>query len=346
MRKNKIKSSPLTLGDRTVIEIRYRDGISIRNIAKEINRNPSTVSREINGRPPMGTGKYIAYISHKKALLRIKKRGNKHKLVKNKDLKDFVINHMKIGWSPEQISLDLTKKYPKDKNMRISHEAIYQYVYAQIHRKGNGNVKKGCIDLRIYLIRRRKRRAKKGFRKAQRLARSISLPSIDDRPAIVNTRSRLGDWEDDLIVSKINKHCVKSVNERKSGVVFFGKATNRTAEICDQVLINKLKNIPFNYLCTLTRDNGSENKAFKNVEKKVKIKVYFAHPYHSWERGSNENLNGLLRRFFPKGTDWNKVTKEELAKAEYLINNRPRKRLNGQTPVEVFFKETGVVLYS
>lgn len=253
---------------------------------------------------------------------------------------------MKLGWSPEQISIRLSVDYEKDKNMRTSHEAIYQYVYAQIHRGGNGTVKKGCEDLRKYLIRRHKRRAKKGFRKAQRAERKDSLPSIENRPEIVEKRSRIGDWEDDLIVSKKSKDCVKSVNERKSGIVLFGKTKNSTAKVCDKVLFNKLNIIPPKYLNTLTRDNGSENKEYENVEKELNIKVYYAHPYHSWERGSNENCNGLLRRFFPKGTDWSKITDKEIAKAEYLINTRPRKRFGGQTPAEVFFKKTGVALFS
>ena len=346
MRKNKRRNSPLTLRERAIIEVRYRDGNSIRSIAKEIEKNPSAVSREIGGKPPKGVGKYIADVSHRKALERIAKRGNKYKLDKNEDLKEYVINKMKLGWSPEQISLRLSLDYKRDKTMRASYEAIYQYVYAQIHRGGNGTVKKGCADLRKYLIRRHKRRAKKGFRKAQRAERRDSLPSIEDRSKIVEKRSRIGDWEDDLVVSKKSKDCIKSVNERRSGIVLFGKAEDRTAKICDKVLFNKLSVIPLKYLNTLTRDNGGENKEYENVEKELDIKVYYARPYHSWERGSNENCNGLLRRFFPKGTDWSKITDKEIAQAEYLINTRPRKRFNGQTPAEVFFKETGVALFS
>lgn len=276
MRKNKKKNSPLTLRERTIIEVRYRDGNSIRNIAKEVGKNPSTVSREIAGKPSVGIGKYIADVSHREALQRIAKRGNKYKLDKNEDLKEYMINKMKIG----------------------------------------------------------------------RVERRSSLPSIESRPKIVEKRSRIGDWEDDLVVSKKSKDCIKSVNERKSGIVLFGKTKNGTAKICDKVLFNKLSVIPSKYLNTLTRDNGGENKDYENVEKELNIKVYYAHPYHSWERGSNENCNGLLRRLFPKGTDWSKVTDEEITKAEYLINTRPRKRFNGQTPAEMFFKETGVALFS
>jgi IS30 family transposase len=317
----------------------------MRKIAEELDRNVSSVSREIDGRPRRGIGKYIADVAHRKALKRIEKRGNISKTESNEDLKDYVVAKLKIGWSPEQISIRLPIDYPEDKTMRISHEAIYQYVYSQIHRNGHGTVKKNCEDLRMFLPRKRKRRMKKGFRKAQKLERKDSLPSIEDRPKIVEKRKRIGDWEDDLLVSKKSKVCVKSANERKSGIVFFGKTDNRTAKSSDKVLFEKLDKIPSKYLKTLTRDNGSENKEYEKVERRLKLSIYFAHPYSSYERGSNENCNGLFRRYFPKGTDWSKVRDEEISQAEYLINTRPRKRHDGLTPAEVFYKETGVALF-
>ena len=228
--------------------------------------------------------------------------------------------------------------------MRISYETIYQYVYSLVHRGGHGKVKDGCEDLRPYLPRKRKRRMAKGFRQAQKAARTANLPSIDDRPAIVDTRTRIGDWEDDFLVSKASKPCIKSVNERMSGIVFFGKTHDGTAMAGDLVLFEKLASIPSPYLKTLTRDNGSENKDYETVQTNLGLKVFFAHPYHSWERGSNENCNGLLRRFFPKGTDWSTISDEEIARAEYLINSRPRKRLGGLTPYEYFYQKTGVAL--
>ncbi len=122
------------------------------------------------------------------------------------------------------------------------------------------------------------------------------------------------------------------------------KIKNGTSEESTKVVCERLKNIPSPYLKTLTRDNGSENMGWQEIEKGLNLKVYFAHPYSSWERGSNENLNGLVRRFFPKKTDFAKVTDEEISKVEYLINSRPRKRFGGLTPYEVFFKMTGVLL--
>lgn len=340
-KQGKITRKPLTLRERIEIEKLYYYGESISNIAKKLKRQRSTIYREINGSPRTGIGRYRADVSHDKALKRISKRGNKRILDKNEELKNHVIAKLKEGWSPEQIAGRLKKvDYPDDKSMHISYEAIYQYIYAQIHREGNGKVKKGCIDLRMYLPRRHKRRATKGARKAKKLERRASLPSIDERPDIVDKRTRVGDWEDDLVVSRASKACVKSISERKSGVVFFLKISNKTAKEADNALVEKLKKIPSPFRLTLTRDRGTENMNWEYVKQALDIDVYFAHPYHSWERGSNENNNGLLRRYFPKGTDFAKISDEELARVEYLLNTRPRKRLGFKTPAEVFYEES------
>lgn len=144
--------------------------------------------------------------------------------------------------------------------MRISYEAIYQYVYAQVYRGGHGHMKPGCEDLRSYLPRRHNRRMAKGFRKAQKAERKAGIPSIEDRPEVVEERSRIGDWEDDFLVSRSSKVCIKSTNDRMSGIVFFGKTTDGTAKSGDLVLFEKLNQVPPQYRKTLTRDNGSETQ--------------------------------------------------------------------------------------
>ena len=248
MSKIKKNKSPLTLYERTIIEVRYRDGYSMRDIAKELDRNVSTISREIDGKPPNGIGKYIADVAHRKALKRIENRGNISKVKKKRKLKEYIVRKLKLGWSPEQISLRLFIDYPKDKTVHISYESIYQYIYSQIN--SNGKVKKNCEELRIYLPRKRKKRMKKGFRQVRKLYQ-IKVPSIDDRPEVVDKRKRIGDWEDDYLVSKKSKVCVKSTNERKSGIVFFGKTKDGTAKAGDRVLFEKLRVIPKRYLKTL-----------------------------------------------------------------------------------------------
>lgn len=339
--KKKRRFNQFTLNDRIRIEIRYRDGWSLREIGKELDggKTAGSVCREIGGKPRKGIGKYQAHITHENALS--KRYGKKGIRLKNDLIRDYVVEKMKLGWSPEQISIRLPIDY---KGESISYEAIYQYIYAQVYRGGNGIVKKGCEDLRMYLVRRHHKRAKKGFRKAQKLERIGSLPSIEDRPVEVEKRIVVGHWEDDCIVSKQSLPRMKSINERVSGMVFLGKMQNGTSIESSRVVCEKMKSIPSPYRKTLTRDRGSENMSWKDIEKRLDMKVFFAHPYCSCERGSNENLNGLVRRFFPKKTDFAKVTDEEILKVEYLLNTRPRKRFGGKTPIEVLLELTGVAI--
>lgn len=330
--------------ERVIIENRYCiDRKSLSVIAKELERPKSAISREIDGKPRIGQGKYSAYRAQQASEEKRKKQGRQSKLV-HEPLKEYVISKLKLGWSPEQIMLRLPIDYPKDKKMRISYEAIYQFVYSQVHRDGNGTVKKNCEDLRKYLTRRHTRRQKKGLRKARRLERKLSLPSIENRPKEVEKRKVIGHWEDDTLVSRQSKVRIKSINERVSGLVFFGKTTDGTAEECDKVVLDKLKDIPATFRKTLTRDRGTENTGYETIEKELSMDCFFAHAYCSQERGSNENANGLLRRYFPKKTDFAKITNEEISKVERLINSRPRKRHCGLTPYEVFYQKTGVAL--
>ena len=332
--------SQLTLPERINIEIHYRDGKDFYQIASVLGngRTAGTILREVAGKPRRGLGKYQAYVSHERALER--RYGKKTVRLKSELIRVYVKEKMKLGWSPEQISIRLPIDFPGNE---ISHEAIYQFVYAQIKRGGNGRVKDDCEDLRPYLVRRHARRQKKGFRQAQRAERPL-LPSIDERPSIVEKRKRIGDWEDDTMVSKQSKVRIKSINERSTGVVFFGKMTDGTATESTRVVCERLKDIPSPYLKTLTRDRGTENLDWVAIEKELSIDVFFAHAYCSQERGSNENLNGLFRRFFPKKTDFAKVTDEEIRRVEYLINTRPRKRFGGKTPLEVLLERTGVAI--
>lgn len=331
----------LTLDERIKIEIEYQGGSSFREIAKVLGngRSASAVCREIGGRPRRGLGKYQAYVAHNKACDRREERGKRPRL-KNALIRAYTKAQMKLGWSPEQISLRL----PIDcKGQEISYEAIYQFVYAQIHREGNGALREGCEDLRQYLPRRQKRRATKGVRKGQKTERPI-LPSIEDRPKEVDKRREIGHWEDDTMVSRKSTGRFKTINERVSGLVFIEKMKNGSAEESNRAVVKRLNSVPFPYRLTLTRDRGTENFGYKEIEEVLNLSCFFAHPYCSYERGSNENVNGLIRRYFPKGTDLAKITDREVAHVEYLLNTRPRKRLDGLTPYEVFFKETGVAL--
>ena len=338
--------SRIVYRDRVIIENRYCvDRKSVKEIALELKRHSTSITREIDGKPRIGRGKYSADIAQANAEKRAGKQGRKKKFI-YASLKTYTIARLKLGWSPEQIEMRLPIEYPKDLRMRISYEAIYQYVYDQVHRGGNGKVKKGCEDLRPYLTRRHTRRQTKGLRKAQKAERMESLPSIEERSKEADDREVVGHWEDDTMVSRQSKSRIKSVNERVSGIVFFGKTNDGTTKVCDSVVIERLSEVPEKYRKTLTRDRGSENLGYESVERELNISCYFAHPYCSQERGSNENTNGLFRRYFPKGTYFGKITDQQVSEVEYLINSRPRKRLGGLTPYEVFYQITGVALDS
>ena len=338
--KQKRHFNQLNLNDRIKIEVRYRDGWSLRKIAEYLGngRTAGSICREIDGKPRKGRGKYQAHINHEKALNR--KTNKKNLRLKNELIRNYAVEKLKLGWSPEQISIRLPIDH---RGQTISYEAIYKYIYGQIHREGNGMVKRGCEDLRKYLSRRHTRRQKKGFRKARRLERMI-LPSIENRPNEADLRKKIGHWEDDTIVSRQSLTRIKSINERVSGVVFLGKMLNGTNEESTRVVCERLSVVPSPFRKTLTRDRGFENMGYKEIETSLNISCFFAHSYCSYERGSNENLNGLVRRFFPKKTDFAKVSDEEIQRVEYLLNTRPRKRFGGKTPLEVLLEKTGVAI--
>ena len=348
-KSKKKRREPFTRMDtheRSIIEVRYcTDGKSLRAIARELGRSPNAVREEIGGRPRNGSGRYKAVRAQGEADERLRKRGRKKNLT-HPPLMAYVRKKLQLGWSPEQIALRLPVDFPDNTSMRVSHETIYVHIYDQISRLGHGTVKAGCEDLRPLLPRRRKRRMTKGMRKARTLERTIRLPSIEDIPEEVKERSVIGHWQGDTLVSRKSTVRVKSVNELTSGVVFFEKTKDGTAAVCNEATVRRLQEVPEKYRRTLLQDRGDENMRWETVEKETGISCYFAHPYASYERGSNENTNGLLRRYFPKGTDFDKIKDRDSKRAEYLINSRPRKRLGGLTPYGVFYHMTGVLLES
>lgn len=345
---NERGASPLSLMERCVIETRWcKDGKSVTAISVELKRNKSSVSRELAGKPRRGAGRYRADAAHRKAQSRIGKRGNISKTARFPNLKSYIEDKMiNEGWSPEQISIRLPHEHAKNADMRIATETIYQEIYRRVNRGGNGAVKKGMTDLRPHLVRRHKKRARKGFRKAQRVEREASLPSIELRPAVVDRRIQVGHWEDDTMVSKQSTSRLKTINERVSGVILIGKMKDGSIAESNRSVQERLGMLPEKYRKTLTRDRGSENLGWKEIQSSLNILIYFAHAYASYERGSNENGNGLIRRRYPKKTDFASVSEEDLCALERKLNSRPRKRHGGLTPEEVFFRATGVAIYS
>ena len=299
---------------------------SVRSIARRLGRSPASVSREITKNQPLQR-RYSPRVANERALAKRKKRGRKLRL-KNQTIRRYVIKKLKNGWSPEQIA----GRMKLEGIGSISHEAIYQYIYARVYRGGNGYMRPGYPDLRQYLKRRHKKRAKKGMRKGERIFRPKG-PSIEDRPMIVDLRTRIGDWESDTIASKNNETGLNSLSERTSGLLLLTKLKDKTACATREVITRRLNGLP---QFTLTADNGPENQEWRELEAETDLDVYFAHPYCSGERGHNENDNGLVRWYEPKKTDFTLVSEEEIAGVEYALNTRPRKRLGYRTPLEVF----------
>ena len=298
---------------------------SARHIAVELSRSPSSITRELRRNFPKEHKVYTPRLAHERALYKRKRRGREERL-KTAIVRSYVVSHLKLGYSPEQISGTIKK----EKVGSISHEAIYQYVYSQVHRNGWGGLRKNKEDLRPYLRRKQKRRTHKGLRKTTKLER-ICGKSIDIRPFIVEARRRLGDWEGDTVESCDHKPGINTLVDRKSGYVLITKVTDKTSSSTVEVM-KRLNSFPRH---TVTLDNGPENTNWKDMEETTNASVYYAHPYHSWERGTNENTNGLIREYFPKKTDFTQVSDEEIAKVEYILNSRPRKRLNWSTPLQV-----------
>lgn len=326
-----MKYQHLTIEDREKIQLGLWAKKSIRAIAKDIGRPPSCVFREMKRNIPPTTNKYNPRVSHERALLKRTYRGRKLHL-KSGFIRRYVVVGLKKGLSPEQISGRLTLEYPKE---TISHEAIYQFIYSQVHRNGYGYMKPGYLDLRPYLKRRHKRRGQKGMRTVQRVFRPKG-PSIDDRPKEIETRQTVGHWETDSVVSKKSKVGLNTLVERKTGLVFITKINNLKAQTTKHVVVERLSSVPEQARKTVTSDNGFENFQYDRVMIELGILWFFAHPYHSWERGTNENTNGLIRWYFPKGTDFATITDETIKVVEDALNNRPRKRLGWKTPLEAF----------
>jgi len=320
-----MKYKHFTIEEREKIQELFWQKASIRVIAKAIKRSASSVSRELRRNFPAEHRVYTPRLAHAKALLKRKNRG-RHDRLKNEDIRTYVVSHLKQRWSPEQI----TGCIKRDINQVISHEAIYQYIYAQIRQ--DGSLRFDSQDLRIYLRRKRKRRLGKGFR-ATKCMRLLPGKSIDERSVAVRSRARTGDWETDTVESCNHKPGINTLVDRRTGLVLITKLVSKKSISTSRAITQRLHGLPVH---TITSDNGSENQNWKEVEALTGALWYFANPYHSWERGTNENTNGLIREYFPKKTDFAKISDAEIRAVEYALNTRPRKRLNYLTPLEAF----------
>jgi IS30 family transposase len=306
--------------ERIVLEKLFRSNIRQKKIAQILNRHKSTISKEL-ARNKDKNGNYLVKIAKKKLKKRRTKANQKFKKMTSKSvLKQYVIRKLKKYWSPQQIAAKLSQK-----EHGICHETIYQFVYNE------------RPDLRKYFrAKKGKYRRRHGTVDREKNREEANKRRIDTRPKTVEKRTRIGDWEGDTIKGGDRKSAILTHVERKSGYLIANRLERAFAEKVRTTTIAEFSKLPKNKLHTITYDNGCEFAEHETTEMWLKTAIYFAYPYHSWERGTNENTNGLLRQFFPKGTDFTKITDFDLQTAVKLINNRPRKRLQYHTPQEVF----------
>lgn len=319
----------LTILEREVIAQMYYSKKSLGEIAKRLGRAKSTISREIKRNAVGGVFHYLAVWAQSRAWRRRKDaKGRLPDKMDNPRLKNYVLAKLDKTWSPEQIAGRISQDFPKDRRMRISHETIYQWIKAEKQQGGK-------LHKRLRQSHRKRRRRYGSSPKTGQIPGRVD---IDQRPSVVDDRGRFGDWESDTVEGKGKSGYLVTHVERKSRYLLAAMVGDKRAETVNQGTFRIFRKIPTRLRKTMTVDNGREFTKFKDVEKRLELDVYFAHPYSSWERGLNENTNGLLREFFPKGTDFSKLTHQAVAKAVKQINNRPRKCLNFRTPCEVLSK--------
>lgn len=310
--------------ERTELAILLRAGHKQSQIARLLGRHPSSVSREIR-RNSSKEGRYNCWLAKRNAKAkRLNANKRFRKLRHNKKLRRYIERKLKKYWSPEQIAGRLRLRYGKT---IICHETIYQFIY-----KYREDLKK--------LLRCQKGKYKKryGTKKRGRAREEAKKKRIDTRPEVIDKRERLGDFEGDTIVGSGRKERILTHVDRKSGYLLADLLKKALAEAVKDKAAGRFRYLPKAKKHTVTYDNGHEFSAYELIERETGMDVYFAYPYHSWERGTNENTNGLLRQFFPKKSSFSEVTQEDLEKVVNLINHRPRKRLGYLTPHEVFIK--------
>jgi IS30 family transposase len=301
-------------------------GLKAGPIARGIGRAPSTVTRELLVNPD----EYSAGAAMKSAYRRASSRkSGKSKLAGHSPLRSAVVRLLLGKWSPEQVSAKLREEYPDDMTMRISDEAIYDHVYLL----PRGELKSSLIKV---LRQERKHRRKRRGAEGETRGKIADMLSIEERPAEVADRIIPGHWEGDLVVGKRGGSAVGTLVERTTRHLILVPLKSRDAISVRRGFAKAVQTLPKELKLTLTYDQGKEMAEHKKFTVSTGVKVYFAHPHSPWERGTNENTNGLLRQYFPKGTDFTKITTRELRAAQRSLNGRPRKTLNWKTPQEAF----------
>ena len=318
----------LTSHERDVLAVLRSNGQSLRQIAAVLRRAPSTLARELRrNAPPIYTGYYLAHKAHQRAETR-NCLAHQRRRLKHARLRRYVAQRLRAGWSPELLAGRWTRRHPDD---AISHEAIYQWVYAEARH------------LVPSLVRAHRRRTRRGYSRRHQTTHIPARVSIRQRPAHVLRRRQVGHWETDTMISRASAVALQVTVERKTRYTRLARLPRKGAHEMSVALTRRLSHYPPWVRLSLTYDNGSENTEHGRTNRVLQTRSYFCEPFHSWERGTVENTVGLVRRFFPKQTDLALLSKTQVQSVERWLNHRPRKCLGFRTPAEVF-KTAGVAL--
>lgn len=304
---------------RYAIFVLLNQGKTQKEIAKAINRDKSVISRELRRNCDKRDFTYNSDLAQRKYEQR--KKDKPHKIVFTEEIKSYVDSRIKDDLSPEQIAGDAKL----NGIACVSHETIYTYIWN--NKKLNG-------DLHFHLRRQGRHYRKRGNKKDTR-GIIVGRIDIDQRPPIVDLKERFGDFEIDTVIGKNHIGGLLTINDRATGLVKIRKIKTKEATEIAQKAIEALTEYK-DLLHTITADNGKEFAKHHEISTKLNIDFYFAKPYHSWERGANENTNGLIRQYFPKKTNFEDITDEQVAWVENKLNNRPRKRLGYLNPIAKF----------
>lgn len=318
-----MKYTQITSHERHIIAALKKQGLSVIAIANNLGRHRSSVYRELNRNSCFHIdGSYRPSKAQRRTIARRRRsRRNRHY-----DQQDFILVRqlLRQKFSPEQI-VGFIRRFNLMKR-RLSHETIYQYIWRD---KAEGGSLWRC--LRQSTKQRRKR-----YNAYDSRGRLAAKRNIRERPASVETRRYKGHWEIDTVHGRGSNHCIVTLLERKTGYVMIGKLPNKTTASLNKRTL-KLIDRDMNNFKTITSDNGTEFHQYKKIEENCKAKFYFANPYHSWERGSNENVNGLIRQYLPKTKSMSNLTQQRCDEIATQLNKRPRKRYNYKTPEELYY---------
>jgi IS30 family transposase len=314
--------------ERDLLAVLKSQGQSLRQIAKALGRDPGTLSRELRrNAPPVHTGYYLAHKAQKRSDER-NRRARSHRRLKNDLIRRYAEDRIRRGWSPELIAGRLKIQHPRH---CISHEAIYQWVYSEARH------------LIALLVRAHRRRKNRGYSRRHKKSHIPERVPIERRPPHVLKRLKTGHWETDTAISRKSLAALQVTVERKTRYTRLAKLKQKGSREMSIALTRRLSRYPLQMRRSITYDNGSENVEHSRTNRVLGTRSYFCEPYHSWERGTVENTIGLVRRFFPKKTDFAMISKNKIQSVERWLNNRPRKCLGFKTPAEVF-KSAGVAL--